>query len=193
MTNTPGQKLIMIPDYLSTLEVGGSCAGALLLGDPEKLPEALKQDGFYSVRSADDRIKLMLLIPGIASLTVLTPGMDYYKRLYELSSSCFFADVTERLIMRRAPVSIMTGMTRDLAIPPADEWLKAIAKRGVRLMYERTEEEKPVKGPELITGVEMTRLYKQGRREILLGAGCIITPNARDIAKEKGITIVEGV
>lgn len=47
-------------------------------------------------------------------------------------------------------------------------------------------------GKKLITIKHLDNLYKKGERELLLDKNSIISPGAKDYAKEKGIKVVYG-
>lgn len=188
MVKARQNELILIPDYLScALGVGNTP----VLGEAAKLPAELTGKNFFDVNDAQSRIKLMLLVPEIARASVFTPPMSYYRRLAELRDDCFFANLTLRLLAGGAFITIKSGMCREMVPPGAAAWMKELVRTGVRIEYQQLQRPEPAQ-KELITAADVSACARQGRRELVAAHNAIVTPYARDEAKEKGITILVG-
>lgn len=181
--------LILIPDYLSIAGIKDQPMDALILGDPAKVPGELRHDRFLDVTDASVRKNLMQMLPRVCRAAVMTPSMAFYRRVYELSDSCYFADIVNRLIASGAYVSITCGMERDRIPRRAVEWIKAMAEDGVKIIY-KDAPEKVSDILDLVTAAEVTACWRRGCKELLAAPGAIVTPNARDEAKEKGVIIL---
>ena len=185
------QNLILIPDYLSAA-AGSVPPGELTMGDATKVPAELRRTSFWDVNDAESRQKLMLLVPVIARATVLTPSTSYYRRLCELRDDCYFANLTLRLLAVGAFVTVKSGMRRESVMPQAAAWMRELLRAGVRIEFEQAA------GPalpqkELVTAADVAACARQGRRELVAAPGAIVTPYARDEAKERGVTILTGI
>lgn len=185
------KNLILIPDYMSVTGLKGQPSDAILLGDPAKAPGELRTDRFLDVNDDAVRRMVMGLVPRIARVSVMTPSLAFYRRVYDLRDDCFFADLFNRLVSGGAYASIVSGMQREKVPRRAMEWLQAISEDGVKILYAASEAAAPG-APDLVTADYVAACKRQGRTEIVTAPGAIVTPNAYDEAKEKGITIIKG-
>jgi len=189
MKEIQNKSLILIPDYLSIGGIKDQPMDALILGDPAKVPGELRHDRFMDVTDPNVRKAVMQMLPQVGRAAVMTPSMAFYRRVYELSDSCYFADIVSRLIASGAYVSVTCGMERERIPRRAVEWIKAMAEDGVKIIYKDAPEKTP-DALDLITAAEVAACRRRGQKELLAAPGAIITPNARDEAKEKGVIIL---
>ena len=191
MTGQRTKSLILIPDYMSVRSIHGQPSDALIVGDPDKVPGELRTDRFLDVTDAASRRTVVQMVPEVAPAAVVTPSMAFYRRVFELRDDCFFADLTARLLATGAHVSIVSGMQRVRVPKRAAEWLRDLSADGARIVFEDAPETTGG-APELITAADVAACGRQGRKELLAAPRAIVTPAARDEAKERGITILTG-
>ena len=181
--------LVLIPDYLTAGGMTGLITDAYLIGDVHKIPGELRTDRFLDVNDPAVRQKAMQMVPRVLRARVMTPSSAFYRRVAELRDDCFFADLTARLLMSGAEVTIQSGLIRERVPKRMQAYLRQIAEDGAHIVYLPSE---PTARPALtlITAVEVAACYRQGKRELEAASGAIVTPYARDEAKELGVTIL---
>ena len=191
MTMQRNKSVILIPDYMSVKSVKGQPSDAMIIGDPDKVPGELRTDRFQDVNDPLVRRTVMQMVPDVARAAVMTPSLAFYRRVYEMRDDCFFADITARLLASGAYVSVVSGMQRARVPKRAEEWFRELGSDGVRILYEDAPMETDG-APTLITAADVAACGRQGRKELLAAPRAIITPAARDEAKERGINILTG-
>ena len=181
--------LVLVPDYLTAGGLAGRITDAYLVGDVQKIPGELRTDRFLDVNDPAVRQTVMQMVPRVLRARIMTPSSAFYRRVAELRDDCFFADLTIRLLLSGADVTIQSGMVREHIPKRMQAYLQQIAEDGAHIVYLPTE---PTARPALtlITAEEVAACYRQGRRELEAAPGAIVTPYARDEAKELGVTIL---
>ena len=183
------ESLILIPDYVSTDGLSGQLFGTGILGDAGKVPGELRTDRFLEVNDPEVRKQVIRMVPKILRAKIITPSAAFYRRVAELRDDCFFSDLTLRLLMGGADVTIFSGFLRERVPKRLQVYLQQITEDGAHIAY-RTAEISGKPKPSLITAAEVAACYHQGRFELEAAPGAIITPAARDEAKELGVTIL---
>ena len=183
------ESLILIPDYLSACGFTGQLLGSYIVGDVKKIPGELQSDRFMDVNDPAARKAAMQMVPRVLRAKVMTPSAAYYRRVAELRDDCFFADLTSRLLLGGADVTIYTGFTRGRVPKRLQEYLHQLSEDGAHIVYQAAEPA-GLPLPTLITAAEVESCFHQGRTELETAPGAIVTPAARDEAKELGVTIL---
>ena len=176
--------LVLIPDYLTAGGLAGRITDAYLIGDVNKIPGELRTDRFMDVNDPK-----MQMVPRVMRAQIMTPSSAFYRRVAELRDDCFFADLTARLLMSGAEVTIRSGMVREHIPKRMQAYLNQIAEDGAHIVYLPTEPTVQT-ALTLITAADVAACRRQGRRELEAAPGAIVTPYARDEAKELGVTIL---
>ena len=184
--------LILIPDYLSVNSIEGADSAALIVGDATKVPGQYQNvDKFIDVRPAENRSRIMEMVPKIQKCMVMSPSLAYYRRVWELRDDCFFADLTQRLVAGGSYVEIHSGLMREKVPRMAKEWLADLGADGIKIIYEVAPiRPSAVSTRELITAADVVTASKQGITEIVTAPRAIITPGAWDEAKERHVIIL---
>ncbi len=181
--------LVLIPDYLTAGGLTGQITDAYLVGDVNRIPGELRTDRFLDVNDPAIRRTVMQMVPKVLRASVMTPSPAFYRRVAELRDDCFFADLTARLLMSGAEVTIRSGLAQNRVPKRLKTCLRQIAEDGAHIVY-LPEEPSARSAPTLVTAAEVAACYRQGKRELEAAPGAIITPYARDEAKELGVTIL---
>ena len=183
------ESLILIPDYLSMDGLIGQMSGSYIVGDPDKVPGELRTDRFMDVNDPAVRKSVMQMVPRILRARVMTPSAAYYRRVAEMRDNCFFADITMRLLFGGADVTVYSGFLRERVPGRLQAYLLQLSEDGAHIVYQKPPETARPKQT-LITAADVASCFHQGRRELETAPGAIITPAARDEAKELGVTIL---
>jgi len=176
-------RLIVIPDYLTLAESRATEDGHPIVACKSKFPKC-----HYDAENADHRRDLMARLMDYTDMTVLTPSAGYLSRLCAHDDRCFFVDLTLRMIAAGAGVTINTNMRRDALTEKIGQWLDAVREFGVEVTYlDKPDTAAPDK--DLILAEDVLNCYHAGMRELVCAANAIITPYARDEARDRGVTI----
>ena len=181
--------LVLIPDYVNAGGLTGQITDAYLVGDVNKTPGELRTDRFLDVNDPAVRRAVMQMVPRVLRARIITPSPAFYRRVTELRDDCFFADITARLLFSGADVSIQSGMVRERIPQRMQAYLHQIGENGAHIVY-LPSQSTARSALTLITAAEVASCYRQGKRELEAAPGAIITPYARDEAKELGVTIL---
>ena len=181
--------LVLIPDYVSAGSLTGQITDAYLVGDVNRIPGELRTDRFMDVNDPAVRRSVMQMVPRVLRARIVTPSPAFYRRVAELRDDCFFADITARLLFSGAEVTIQSGMVREHIPQRMQTYLHQIGEDGAHIVY-LPSQPAARSALTLITAAEVSACYRQGRRELEAAPGAIVTPYARDEAKELGVTIL---
>ncbi|MFL0248702.1 hypothetical protein [Candidatus Clostridium stratigraminis] len=135
--------------------------------------------------------EIIVLSPELTQMRALTQGDDsgfienllIYSLLHK-KKTVFLFDYD----MKAVPYNSLGKKIKDL--------LGSISEMGVLIedLLQDTEKKSDavtVSSKQLITEEQVEDFYKNGRREILCEKGCIITPLARDAAREMGVNFIQ--
>lgn len=179
-----GNTLLAIPDYsIGALPAGWQAA----VGRASVLMQ-LAPAGMHNADEAQTRALLMQQQAQYQALLVQTPQASYYKRLCAMQDSCFFVDITLRMVGRGARVRVVTGMAEGLLPPTLQKDMDMLRTWGITLDFQ----EAPFAAPapmSLVTAKEVERLYRTGRKLLVAASNAVITPSAWDAARDWNITI----
>jgi len=181
--------LVLIPDYVSIPVQDLLSSGMYIAGDLKKVPDYCQHNGFVNVEDPANRKALMEMVPQVTRVKIVSPSLAFYKRVNQMEDECFFVDITLRFIIAGTDVEIHSGFMRERIPHIAASWIKTMVETGVKVYYydplPSTKEQK-----RLIIASDILNCYRQGLQELVTAPGTIITPGARDEAKEKGVTIL---
>ena len=183
------QTLFAVPDYCTDVgEAESLAAYAHVVGCAGKLGAFAKRLD-TNVEDGGACGRIMNELGMFTELVVYTPSAAFYRRLCEHSDSCFFADITLRMLNSGRGVRVVTGLVRQSLGKKLEECMGQITGMGATLIFK----DAPHKGNgevlDLVTAKEVTSCFSRGQKEIVAGRAAVITPLARDEAKEKGIKI----
>ena len=189
--NERNKSLVLIPDYLSVPNLSGQPSDAVIVGDPAKVPGQWQNDRFLDVLDPETRREVMQMVPETVRAAVMTPSLAFYRRMAELRDDCFYADLVQRLLGSGVQVSVVSGLERARVPRSAAAWIKELASDGVKIVYRDATADR-VAARDLVTAADVAAAARQGLKELLAAPHAIITPYARDEAKERGVTILTG-
>lgn len=136
----------------------------------------------------------------------VSPGIKLLDSIAQYNDTGFIENLMIHSVLHQKPAGILTDYdagnlpggiskkVRDLKAAIIDMGIKIYtigSKSEVSLNQSSpVDSSSKGKGRELITEKDIDAMYKNGIRQIRIANGCIITPLAKDRAKEVGITIV---
>jgi len=155
-----------------------------------EFPSKLKQVVSAEEAGTD---KVLSLVNGSANIVLLTPRLKMIENIAHGRDEGFVEFLIVRSLLWERNVSAVLDFTpptfkRNTFFERIVEELDGLRDIGIELIsydcsYEKAEEKS------LITEADVFEAWKKGQEEILSGAGGIITPSARDKAKELGMII----
>ena len=185
------QALFAIPDYCVDInEAERLAAGAHVLGCLSKLGTFAKRLD-TDVEDSGARGRFMHGLGMFSALLVYTPSAAFYRRLCDHSDSCFFADITLRMLSGGTDVRIVTGFVRQSLTSRLIEYMEQVRGMGAELVFKEAPYTQKAGPLELVTAKEVVSSFNRGQKELIVGSAAVITPLARDEAKEKGILILK--
>jgi len=184
------QRLFAIPDYcINHKEAESLAAGAYVLGSLGKLGEFAYRLN-TNAEDAEACSKLMNQLHMFSDMVVYTPSSAFYRRVCDHSDSCLFADITLRMLNTGMPVRIITGLVEHSLSKKLLDYTQGIQSMGATLIFMEKTYPQTASYDELVTAKEIESSFNRGQKEVVVGRLAVITPLARDVAKEKGISIL---
>jgi hypothetical protein len=191
-----GGILCLIPGYITDTGITGQIQEAY--SHMEYLATGKEYQNKYGIGPVADaldketRIRLMADLSGFEKLIVMTPSAAFLKRLAQGGDGCYFCDLICRALLKGKPVAVYVDFSED-AVANGSRFLdvkdavETLAKMGAEMVY--TEGNGMQEGLTLVTEVEVRQAVAAGQTELICAEGCIVTPQARDTAQEKGVRI----
>jgi hypothetical protein len=191
--------LAMIPSYVpdigplkeylkSSFPDGLVCAGegAGLVGEGSTV----------SAETQLDKQKLMESLKGCANVLLVSPPLWMLKNIANGDDRGFFEQAFVRALLWNKSVTVVLDFEkphfmRGTYFEGLNDALLAIENMGAKVKTLKLSVGKPEGQYSLVTETEIVDAYKQHKERIRCEAGAIVTPLARDAAKELGVLIDE--
>ncbi len=196
---TEAGALAMIPSYVP---------------DPAPLKEYLKQkygggvtltgegaaalEGFSiaGMATADDKQRLMSKLKGYADILLVSPPLWMLKNIAQGDDKGLFESAFMRALLWEKNVTVVLdferpGFRRGTFFEGLNDALKAIEDMGAKVVSLKLSVGRPEGQLELVTETEIEDAHRQGRERVRCAPGAVVTPLARDAARELGISIDE--
>lgn len=181
--------LVLIPDYVSTDIAFQLDDRVCVAGYESKSPEELKDKSFLNAANEDIRIWLMQMVNTVKEVRIISPSLSFYRYLSELDDTGFFVDLVLRFMSVGANIEIDSGLLKTRIPQQSKAWLKAVSGMGIKIKYRKLPstltDEKP-----LVVADDVKTLAEQGIKELIVRQSAIVTPAARDTAKEHKLSII---
>jgi hypothetical protein len=155
----------------------------------------------YDLNDESYRDKLANNINKYEEIIVLSPELTQMRALTQGDDSGFIENLLiYSLLDKKKTVFLFEYDVKAVPYNSLGKKIKdllgSISEMGVLIESLRQEKEKKsdavtISSKQLITEDQVVDFYKSGRREILCEKGCIITPLARDAAREMGVNFIQ--
>lgn len=157
-------------------------------------------DEMLNLNEAVAREKLADTISRFDEICFLSPGLRQIQALLECDDSGYMEGVVIYSLLHGKKTTIL--LDYEAANLPLNNFtrkikdmLKAVSELGICIevlqMGEDNRKEVQVQHKDLITQKEVEDIHKRGEKEIFRMKGCIVTPLAKDRARELGIKIID--
>lgn len=169
-------------EYLS-----GKSAAAALFGEAEE-PKDIPSS---RIQTSDDRSKVIKSLKTIEEVVLCAPSLKLLCEIADGDDSNFEAKVFEKAILSGKNTTVLLDFLppkfkKGTLFEKAINAIDALGDMGVKIVYLGT---KPEIGYSLITEYEVNEAAKRGIERLQCAPGAVVTPLARDAAKDKGIAI----
>lgn len=165
------------------------CAGegAAALGEEFKAVNA---------ESQHDKQRLMEALKGCEQVLLVSPPLWMLKNIAQGDDRGFFEQAFMRALLWNKSVTVVLdfekpGFKRSTFFEELSDALHSIEGMGASVTTLKLSAGKPEGQLSLVTETEITDAHKQGRQRVRCAPGAIVTPLARDAAKELGVSIDE--
>jgi len=193
--------LVLIPSYVadetalksylkSTCQEPVTCAlwGNAVLNDTDFTQ--------IKVQSDADEIKLMASLSKYSEIVLATPPIGLLKKIASADDSGFIEQLVMRAILWEKKVScvldyMMPRFKRNTIFEVICDTLDALKEMGVKVVSVAPDTHKETDALALVTETEVLDTHKNGGTSIRMLSGAIVTPLAKDRAKELNISIVK--
>lgn len=169
-------------EYLS-----GRAACAALFGDAEPL------EGIDSkrVENTDDKKALIRTLRDVDEIVLVAPSLSLLTAVANGDDTYFEAMFFEKALLDGKKATVLLDFQppkfkRGTLFEKVINAVEAVRDMGADVVYLGA---KPQEGYALVTEFEVNQAVKQGVPRIQCALGAIVTPLAKDTAKEKGIAI----
>jgi len=192
MTALGGYKtLALVPETSAYAEEAreylGANAAAALFGEAEELRGIDNR----RIETADDRNDIIKALRSAEEIVLVTPALGLLDGIAKGGDTRFEAKVFEKAILCGKKTTVLLDYAapkfrRGTLFEKAVGAVEALRDMGVNVVYLGA---KPDEGYALITEHEINEAAKQGITRLRCAPGAIVTPLAKDAAKDKGIAI----
>ncbi len=171
--------------YKDNVTIAGE--GAAVLGGEFKT---------ISIETQQERQRLMGSLKNYKDIVLATPPLWMLKNIAAGDDRGFLEQAVMRSLLWEKKVSVVLDFgkpkfRRGTFFENLSDALSAIEEMGAGVVSLKLSVGKPEGELPLVTEAEVTDAHKQGKERIRCTAGAIVTPLARDMAKELGVEIVE--
>ncbi len=169
-------------EYLS-----GSNAVAALFGEAEELTGI----DCKRIDTADDRKNIIKALKTIEEIVLVAPSLILLDEIANGDDTRFEAKLFEKAILGGKKATVLLDFVppkfkRGTLFEKVVSAIDALRDMGVNVVYLGA---KPDEGYALITEFEVNEAAKHGIKRLQCAPGAIVTPLAKDAAKDKGIAI----
>ncbi len=190
--------LCLIPGYITDSEITGRIKESNTLSEISCLALYKGYAGKYGIENLFDvndeetRIRLMADIRSISKIAVVTPSAAFMKNVLSGDDKCYFCDMVNTALVHGIPVEIYAGFPEQAAgngsrFSALRDAVLGLKQMGIRMIFDK--QIAAAQGLTLVTEAEVLAALKDGLKEISCAKGCIVTPQASDTARDKGIII----
>jgi hypothetical protein len=143
------------------------------------------------VDTDEDKRNLLIAMKNAGEVVLVAPSLTKLCAVAKGDECCFAASVFEKAILSGKDTTVLLDFAalkfkRGTLFEKAIDAVDALRDMGVKVVYLG---EKADEGYALVTEFEINEAARRGIARIKCAAGAIITPLARDAAKEKNIAI----
>ena len=165
----------------------GANAAAALFGEAEELAGIDNR----RIETADDRNNIIKALRSAEEVVLVTPPLGLLYGISKGGDTSFEAKVFEKAILGGKKTTVLLDYAepkfkRGTLFEKAVSAVEALRDMGVSVVYLGA---KPDEGYALITENEVNEAAKRGIDRLQCAPGAIVTPLAKDAAKDKGIAI----
>lgn len=133
-------------------------------------------------------------VASAADLVLLTPKIGLMERIAMGEDEGFIEHLLTRSLLWGRRVTMLLDFTpprfkRNTFFEKIATTIAALEDMGVRIVSYRCATQKDIRGLGLVTEQEVLAAHKQNKKELFCMAGALVTPLAKDKAKELGIAI----
>lgn len=162
-------------------------AVAAIFGDAEEIREIDSK----RIKTAEDKNRLIKTIRNFEEVILAAPSLKLLCAAAKGDESEFAAKVFSKAILDGKKTTVLLDFQppkfkRGTLFEKAVSAIEALQDMGVEVVYLGS---KPDEGYALITEYEVNEAVRRGIERLQCAPGAIITPLARDAAKDKGIAI----
>lgn len=167
--------------------------GVTLAGEGADALEGFKTQG---MRTPQERQAIMSSLKGYADVLLVSPPLWMLKNIAAGDDRGFIEQAFMRSLLWGKTVTVVLdferpGFSRGTFFGGINDALFAIRDMGASVMSLKLSAGRHEGQLELVTETEIEEAHKQGRQRVRCAPGAIVTPLARDKAKELGISIDE--
>lgn len=155
-------------------------------------------EGFktQAIEAQHDKQLLMSSLKGYADVLLIDPPLWMLKNIAAGDDRGICEQAFMRALLWKKNVSVVLDFerpkfSRGTFFEGINDALKAIEDMGANIVSLKLSAGKPEGRLELVTEAEIEDALRQGRERVVCAPGAIVTPLARDAAKELGIVIEE--
>lgn len=152
--------------------------------------------GVLGVETRQDQQRLMETLKGCAKVLLVFPPLWMLKSIAAGDDGEFFVQAFTRALLWEKDATVLLdfkkpGFKRGTYFEALSDALGALEGMGAKIESLKLSVGKPEGRLALVTEAEVFEANKRGRDRIACAPGAIITPLARDAAKELGVSIDE--
>lgn len=167
--------------------------GVLLAGEGAAAIEGFKAAG---METRQEKQRLMAALKGYADVLLVSPPLWMLKNIAAGDDAGFCEQAFMRALLWNKNVSVVLDFerpkfSRGTFFEGVNDALRAIEDMGASVVSLKLSVDRPEDRPGLVTETQVVDAHRQGRERVWCAAGAIVTPLARDKARELGILIEE--
>ena len=158
-----------------------------------ELGETLRKVG---METPQERQRLMARLKSFADVVLVCPPLWMLQNIARGDDRGFYEQAFMRALLWHKNVWVLLDyerprFSRGTFFEALSDALKALEDMGVKIVSMKLSVGRPEAELSLVTQAEIGEAYRSGRRHVRCAQGAIVTPLARDAAKELGVGIDE--
>lgn len=178
------------PTYEITLAVHGKI-------DEQEVKRLCKSE-IYHIENEDSRLEIQKRFSSFSDILCISPGIKQMETIVQGDERCFITNLFIRGLLSSKRVQVLVeynvnDMKNNLLTKKIKELLSTIEGLGAAVNTINSRHLEPslvtTGKTKLVTQDDIDNMWKNGIKQLEAGKGCIITPLAKDRAREIGLSI----